>query len=65
MIVERQRSKRVQIFYNEFMKDQTYCVEIKSNKIIEVRNLEQVGVMVYDYDDKRKFHICCFNKLRL
>lgn len=57
MVIPRQRSKRVQIFYNEFKKMQTYCIDIKSNKLSEVINMEQVGVMVYDYDDKSKLMI--------
>lgn len=57
MGLPKQKNKRVQIFYNEFKKMKNYCVDIKSNKLSEVKNMEQVGVMVYDYDDKSKLVI--------
>jgi len=60
MASPRLARSRVQIYYNGFERGKQYCADIKTTKIFEVKDVQNAGVMVYDYNEKRKF---CWEKL--
>ena len=56
MAAPRLGRTRVQIYYNDFEPEIEYCVDIKAKKLFDVKNIQNAGVMVYDYNDKSKSH---------
>ena len=49
---------RVQIYYNVFERNQNYCVDVKATKFFDVKDIQNAGVIVYDYRDKGKLQCC-------
>ena len=58
----RKARSKVQIYYNDFERGKQYCADVKATKNFEVKDVQNAGVMVYDYNDKSKF---CFSKMSL
>ena len=50
----RKARSRVQIYYNDFEQGKQYCVDVRASKFFDVKDVQNAGVMVYDYNEKRK-----------
>ena len=53
MAAPRLAGTRVQIYYNDFERGRNYCVDVKAAKFFDVKDVQNSGVMVYDYNEKR------------
>ncbi|XP_070504804.1 thioester-containing protein 1 allele S3-like isoform X1 [Chironomus tepperi] len=53
----RLQNTRVQIFYDGFTRNKNYCVEVAATKYFDVKDVQNAGVMVYDYNQKNNVAI--------
>ncbi|XP_070504792.1 thioester-containing protein 1 allele S3-like [Chironomus tepperi] len=44
---------KVQIYYNGYTRGKQYCVDVAATKYFDVKDVQNAGVMVYDYNDKQ------------
>ncbi|XP_070504812.1 CD109 antigen-like [Chironomus tepperi] len=49
----RLQKTKVQIYYNGFNRNKNYCVDVAATKYFDVKDVQNAGVMVYDYNDKQ------------
>ncbi|XP_070504791.1 thioester-containing protein 1 allele S3-like [Chironomus tepperi] len=49
----RLQKTKVQIYYNGFNRNKQYCVDVAATKYFDVKDVQNAGVMVYDYNDKQ------------
>jgi len=61
MAAPRLGRTRVQIYYNDFERGKNYCVDVKATKFFDVKDVQNAGVMVYDYNEKRKKNFIKYN----
>jgi len=54
MVVPKQKSSKVIIYFNDFEKSKEYCVDVEVKKVFEVGDAKEAGVKVYDFNDKHK-----------
>ncbi|XP_070504806.1 CD109 antigen-like [Chironomus tepperi] len=48
----RKQRTKVQIYYNDFVKGKQYCVDIKATKFFDVKDVQNAGIMIYDFNEK-------------
>ncbi|CAG9810260.1 unnamed protein product [Chironomus riparius] len=53
----RKGRSKVQIYYNDFERGKQYCVDVKATKFFEVKDVQNAGVMIYDFNDKTNIAI--------
>ncbi|CAG9810251.1 unnamed protein product [Chironomus riparius] len=51
---------KILIYYNDFVDGRKYCVDIKVKKAFEVTKLQNAGVQVYDYEDKKNIAVAFY-----
>lgn len=55
LITEKRGGTLIYIYYNDFVPEKKYCVDVIARKAFDVKNAKLAGVKVYDYINKRKF----------
>lgn len=52
LVTPTKKNSRVVIYYNDFVRDKNYCVDIRTIKAFDVKYIQKAGVQVYDYNKK-------------
>ncbi|KAL7012571.1 hypothetical protein ACKWTF_014933 [Chironomus riparius] len=57
LITEKREGTLIYIYYNDFVPEKKYCVDVIARKAFDVKNAKLAGVKVYDYINKQNIAI--------